>query len=57
MKFIIMQFSPQSAFLSFTSKYPPQHSVLKNSQSLFLPHSERQSFAPIQHNWQNYSFV
>jgi hypothetical protein len=37
-----MQFSPRSVFLSFRSKYPPQHSVLKNPQ---------------QHNWQNYSFV
>jgi hypothetical protein len=24
---------------------------------VFLPQSERPSFAPIQHNWQNYSFV
>jgi hypothetical protein len=32
-KFIIMQFSPRSAFLPFRSKYPPQHSVLKNPQS------------------------
>jgi hypothetical protein len=24
---------------------------------MFLPQSERPSFAPIQHNWQNYSFV
>jgi hypothetical protein len=24
---------------------------------MFLPHSERPSFAPIQHDWQNYSFV
>jgi hypothetical protein len=24
---------------------------------MFLPESERPSFAPIQHNWQNYSFV
>jgi hypothetical protein len=40
MKFIIMQFSPRSVFLPFRSKYPPQHSVLKNPQSLFLPQSE-----------------
>jgi hypothetical protein len=25
-----MQFSPRSVFLPFRSKYPPQHSVLKN---------------------------
>jgi hypothetical protein len=24
---------------------------------MFLPQSERPSFAPIQHNWWNYSFV
>jgi hypothetical protein len=24
---------------------------------MFLPQSERPSFAPIQYNWQNYSFV
>jgi hypothetical protein len=24
---------------------------------VFLPRSERPSFAPIQYNWQNYSFV
>jgi hypothetical protein len=24
---------------------------------MFLPHSDRPSFAPIQYNWQNYSFV
>jgi hypothetical protein len=56
-KFIIMQLSPRYIFLHFRSKYPPQHSVLKNLQSMFLPQSERPSFAPIQHNWQNYSFV
>jgi hypothetical protein len=44
-------------FLSFSSKYLPQHSLLKTPQSVFLPQNERPSFAPIQHNWQNYSFV
>jgi hypothetical protein len=24
---------------------------------MFLPQGKRPSFAPIQHNWQNYSFV
>jgi hypothetical protein len=47
MKFIIMQFSPWSVFLASRSKYPPQHSVLKNPQSVFLPQSERPSFPPI----------
>jgi hypothetical protein len=56
-KFIIMQFSPWSIFLPFRSKYLPQHFAPKNPQSVFLPQSERPSFAPIQHNWQNYSFV
>jgi hypothetical protein len=56
-KFIIMQFSPRSVFLPFRSKYPPQHSVLKNPQSVFLPQSERPSFAPIQYKRQNYSFI
>jgi hypothetical protein len=35
MKIIII--SPWSIFLPFRSKYLPQHSVLKNPQSLFLP--------------------
>jgi hypothetical protein len=56
-KFVIMKFSPWSIFLPFRSKYLPQHSVLKNPLSAFFPQSERPSFAPIQHNWQNYSFV
>jgi hypothetical protein len=56
-KFIIMQFSPWSIFIPFMSKYPPQHPVLKNPQTMFLPLSERPSFAPIRYNWQNYSFV
>jgi hypothetical protein len=56
MKFLIMQFSPPSVFLPFTSKYL-QHSVLKNPQSMSLTQSERPSFAPIQNNWQNYSLV
>jgi hypothetical protein len=30
MKFIIMQFSPWSVFIPFSSKYPPQHTVLKD---------------------------
>jgi hypothetical protein len=33
---IIMQFSPRSVFLPFRFKFPPKHSVLKNSQSVFL---------------------
>jgi hypothetical protein len=49
-----MQFSPRSVFLPFRSTYP-QHFLLKNPQSLFTCRSERPSFAPIQHKWQNYS--
>jgi len=37
MELIIMQFSPWSILLPFMSKYPPQHPVLKNPQSVFLP--------------------
>jgi hypothetical protein len=39
------------------NKYPP---FLWNPKVLYSVHkspSERPSFAPIQHNWQNYSFV
>jgi hypothetical protein len=48
MKIIIMQFSLQSFFIPFRSKYPPHHFVLKNPQSMFLPQSERPSFAFIE---------
>jgi hypothetical protein len=41
MKFIIMQFSPRYVFLPFRSKYPPQHSVLKNPESMFNPGPRR----------------
>jgi hypothetical protein len=37
MNFIIMQFSPRTVFLPFRSKYPPQHTVLKNPQSVLFP--------------------
>jgi hypothetical protein len=38
MKVLIMQFSPISYhFIFLQSKYSPQHSVLKHSQSMFLP--------------------
>jgi hypothetical protein len=43
--------------LPFRSRYHPQHSVLKNPQSIFFPQSEGPNFAPIQHNWQNYVFL
>jgi hypothetical protein len=56
-KFIIMQLSTWSIFLPFRSKYPPQHSVLKNPQSVFLPQNERPSFAPIQHKWDLFRYL
>jgi hypothetical protein len=38
MKLLIMQFSlPSRHFIPLRSKYPPQHPVLKHSQSMFLP--------------------
>jgi len=46
MKYIV-QFSPRSVFPPFRSKYPPQLYVFKNPQSVFLPQSERPSFAPM----------
>jgi len=30
MKFMIMQFSPRSTFLTFRFKHPPRHSVVTN---------------------------
>jgi hypothetical protein len=55
MKFIIMQISPRSIFLPFRSKYPPLNTLFSKTQSQIQ--SQRQSFAPIERNWQNYSFV
>jgi hypothetical protein len=57
MKFIIMQFYSRFVFLPFRSKCLPQHSVLKNPQSVFLPQTEKPSFTPVQYKWQNYSCV
>jgi hypothetical protein len=56
-KYTIMQFSPRDVYSPFRSKYFPRHSFLKNTQSMYLPQSDRPSFAPIQHNWQNYRSV
>jgi hypothetical protein len=37
-----MQFSPASRhFLPLSSKYSPQHPVLKHHQSVFFPYCER----------------
>jgi hypothetical protein len=56
-KFISMQLPPRPIYVPFMSKYFRQHSVLRNSQSMFLSQSERPSFAPVQRSRQNYSFV
>jgi hypothetical protein len=39
------------------NSFNSQYSFLRNPQSMFLPQSERPSFALIQYNWQNYSFI
>ena len=44
-----------SSFL--TSKYSPQHHVLKHPQLPFLPQCQLPSFTPIQNNRQNYSSI
>jgi hypothetical protein len=57
MKFFIMQFSPTSHhFISFRSKYSPQHSVLRHPQSMFLNVRDQVS-QNIQKHRQNYDFV
>jgi len=33
------------------------NTLFSKTLSMFFPHSERPSFAPIQYNWQNYGFV
>jgi hypothetical protein len=38
-------------------KYPPQHSILENLHTTFLPQCEWQSFTTIQNNRQDYSSV
>ena len=40
-----------------TSKYSPQHHVLKHSKLPFLPQCQRLSFTPIQNNRQNYCSI
>jgi len=41
MKFVIMQFSPQSVLLPFSFKHPPQQSVLRTPQSMFFPQRDQ----------------
>ena len=40
-----------------SSKYFPQHPVIKHPQLPFLPQCQRPSFTPIQNNRQNYSSI
>ena len=40
-----------------SSKYSPQHHVLKHPQLPLLPQCQRPSFTPIQNNRQNYSSI
>jgi len=40
-----------------SSKYSPQHHVLKHPQLPFLPQYQRPSFTPIQNNRKNYSSI
>jgi hypothetical protein len=46
MKLIIMQLSPWYIFLPYRPKYLPQHSVLNNPQSMFLPQMRDQVSHP-----------
>jgi hypothetical protein len=48
MSILIMKFSPLPYYLfPVRLKYSPQHPILKQSQSLFLPQCQRPSFTPI----------
>jgi len=51
MKLFIMQSYPASRrFLPLTSKYSPQHPVLRHPQFMFFSLCERPSFTPVQNN-------
>jgi hypothetical protein len=57
-KLLIMYFSLLPCHLvPPRPKYSPQHPILKQPQSTFLPQCARPSFTPIQNNRQNYSSV
>jgi len=54
-KLLTMYFSPLSCYLvPLSTKYSPQHPILKHPQSTFLPERERPSFTPIKNSRQNY---
>jgi hypothetical protein len=44
-------------FFPLGSKYPPQHSLLRHSQSMFFPYCHKPSFTPIQNYRKNRSFL
>jgi hypothetical protein len=51
---ISVHFTPASCHsIPLRSKYPPQHSVLKHPQSMFLPYYQRPYFTPLQNYRQN----
>jgi hypothetical protein len=57
-KLLITHLSPLSHHLiPIGPKYPPQHPVLKQPPSMFLPQCQRPSFTLIQNYGQNYSPV
>ena len=57
-KFFIMQFPLDSCYFApLRTKYSPQHPVLSQPHSMFVPHCKICSFTPIQNNRQNYSSI
>ena len=56
MKFLVIQLLLLSSIISYllTPKYLPQHPILENSPSVFLPYCNRRSFPPTQNNSQNH---
>jgi hypothetical protein len=50
-------FSASSHIISLRSEYSPQHPVLKDPQSMFVPQCQRPSFTPIQNHRKYYSAV
>jgi hypothetical protein len=58
MKLLIMQFfSAPYYFVPLSSKYSPQHPILKQLQSMFFLQCYRSSYIKIQNHRQNYNFV
>ena len=55
--FVSRKIRQQGHSLAEVSLYPPQPPILEYPQPTFHPQCERQCFAPIQNNMQNYSSV